>query len=113
MNRGAFFEAAGKLSDRMENLYLATEATLCDIEDELCRKQEPGLDVHRFISADLEAIAAGIEQVMTTFDVLCEAAGQEPRFELAFQVLEAPSLEQQELRQRLDGMRPAPPPSSG
>jgi hypothetical protein len=46
------------------------------------------------------------------FDKLCEAAGQEPRFELAFRVLDAPRLVQWELRQRLDGIAPAPPHSS-
>ena len=113
MNRGIFFEAAGKLSDRIENLYFVAEAALCDVEDELCRKQEHGLDVGRFISSDLATIGAGIEQVMAVFDALCQAAGQEPWFALAFQVRDAPRLVQRELRQRLDGTGSAPPPAPG
>jgi hypothetical protein len=108
MNRGTFFEAAGKLSDRIENLYCTTEATLCDIEDDLCRKQDPRLDIQTSIRADLGMISFRIVQVMTAFDALCKAAGEEPPFELAFQVLDAPSRVQRDLRQRTDGTRPAP-----
>ena len=36
------------------------------------------------------------------------AAGEEPAFDLAFHVLDVPSRVQRELRQRLDGTRPAP-----
>jgi hypothetical protein len=99
MNRGAFFEAAGKLLDRIENLYFTTETTLCDIEDDLCRKQDPRLNIQTSVSADLAMIALRIEYVMRIFDVLCEAAGQEPRYELALQVLDVPSLVQRQLRQ--------------
>ena len=53
-------------------------------------------------------IRFGIVQVMIAFDALRKAAGEEPPFELAFQVLGAPSRVQRELRQRLDGTRPAP-----
>jgi hypothetical protein len=69
------------------------------------------LDVQRLIGADLEMISFQIVQVMTAFDVLCKAAGEEPTFALAFQVLRAPSAVQRELRQRLKRTRP-PPPSS-
>ena len=68
-------------------------------------------DVQRLVSADLRMISFGIVQVTTAFDALCKAAGEELPFELAFQVLDTPSLVQRELRQRMDGMPPAPPSS--
>src|SRR5204863_8865181 len=89
-----------------------TELALRDAEDHLCRNREPRPDVKSFISWDLAAIGEKIEEMMTTFDMLCQAAGRQPRFDLAFQVLEAPRLLQWELRQRLDRMPPAPPQSS-
>ena len=109
MNRGAFFKAAGKLWDKIENLNGTTDVSLCQIEDDLCRKQEPGVDVQSLVGADLEMISIQIVQVMTAFDALCEAAGEEPPFALAFQVLDAPSSVQRELRQRLKRTRPPPP----
>ena len=68
-------------------------------------------DVQRLVSADLGMISFRIVQVMTAFDALCKAAGEEPPFALAFQVLRAPSAVQRELQQRLKRTRP-PPPSS-
>jgi len=112
MNRAAFFEAASDFSNWVAQLSLTTESGLREAEDELCRKPEQCPDVRAFISWDLAAIGEKIEEVMTTFDMLCQAAGRQPRFELAFQVLEAPRLLQWELRQRLDRMPPAPPQSS-
>jgi hypothetical protein len=112
MNRAAFFEAAGEFLNWIAHLSCTTECALREAEDHLCRKQEHGPDVKAFIRWDPAAIGEKIEEVMTAFDMLCQAAGREPRFELAFQVLEAPRLVQWELRRRLDGMPPAPPQSS-
>ncbi len=80
MNRAAFFEAAGELLNWVAHLSCTTESALREAEDELCRKHEHGPDVKAFIRWDLAAIGEKIEEVMTAFVMLCEAAGQEPRF---------------------------------
>ena len=78
-----------------------------DAEDQLCGKHEPCF--RPSVGWDLAAIREKIEEVMTAFDMVCEAAGHRPRFELAFRMLDAPRLVQWKLRQRLDGLPPAPP----
>jgi hypothetical protein len=110
MNRAAFFEAAGELSNWVA--HLLCDLALREAEDQLCRKQAHLPDVRAFIRRDLAVIREKIEEVMAAFDMLCEASGQEPRFELAFRVLDAPRLVQWELQQRLHGMPPAPPQPS-
>jgi hypothetical protein len=109
MNRADFFEAAGELSNWAAHLSYTTDLALREAEDHLCRKQAHGFDVTPFIRGELGIIRETIEDLMTAFDILCEAAGQEPRFELAFRVLDAPGLVQWEIRECLDGLPPAPP----
>jgi hypothetical protein len=104
MNRAAFFEAANEMLNWAFNLAYTTEAALRDAEDHLCHKQAHKPGFRPSISCDLAAIREKIEEVMTVFDMVCEAAGEEPAFELAFRVIDAPRLVQYELRDRLDGM---------
>jgi hypothetical protein len=101
MNRAEFFEAASELSNWIAHLTYTTEPALREAEDQLCRRQDHDRSVIRW---DLATIRERIEDVMMAFDMLCQAAGEEPRFELAFRVIDAPRLVQYELRDRLDGL---------
>jgi len=107
MNRAAFFEAAGELSIWVESLWRKTEASLRQAEDELCRKRalvpgEPPSEPS--VAYELAAIRERIEEVMYAFDLLVQAAGRRPRFELALRLLEAHRIVQWEVEQRLAGL---------
>jgi hypothetical protein len=65
-------------------------------------RYEPGF--LPYLRGDLARIREKIEEVMAAFDMLCEAAGEEPGFALAFRVLDAPRLVQYELEDCLDGL---------
>src|SRR5438874_1071489 len=104
MNRAEFFDAASELSNWVAHLACTTEAALRDAEDQLCHKREHESGFRPYILWDLAAIREKLEEVMAAFDMLCEAAGEEPPFELAFRVLDAPRLVQYELRDRLDSL---------
>ena len=104
MNRAEFFEVAGDLSNWVAHLACTTDAALLDAEDQLCRKREQEPGFRPYLRADLARIREKIEEVMAAFDMLCEAAGEEPAFALAFRVLDAPRLVQYELQDRLDGL---------
>jgi len=103
-----FFEATDYLMTRLGQLSRTTECCLREAEDMLCRKHEypPGTDLLAgFHLWDLPVIAKEIEEVMSAFDMLCEASGRERRFELALEVLDAPDVVQWKLEQLLDRLR--------
>jgi hypothetical protein len=104
MNRAEFFEAANELSNWVASLAYTTEAALREAEDQLCDKREHGPGFRPYIRWDLARIREKIEEVLAAFDMLSKAAGEEPAFELAFRVIDAPRLVQYELRDRLDGL---------
>jgi hypothetical protein len=104
MNHAEFFDAAGQLSNWVAHLAYTTEAALREAEDQLCHKREHEPGFRPYIRGDLARIREKIEEVMAAFDMLCKAAGEEPAFELAFRVIDAPRKVQYELRDRLNGL---------
>jgi hypothetical protein len=84
MNRAAFFEAANELSNWVEGLFLQTQASLLEAEDNLCRRQEhfPGaLPNEAIVVLCVRAIGSRLQEVETAYARLCRATGLESRFE--------------------------------
>jgi hypothetical protein len=104
MSRAEFLEGADRLWSWVDNLWRKTRAHRREFAAQLRRQRRrpPGALPPRLVVAlCLKEIGDRIEEVMTTYDLLCTAAGRAPWFELAFQVMDAPDVVQERVRKCL------------